>query len=52
MVLKGLPTQCSTLKTVVTQRERELSFTEFKVALRSFEETEKCHATTIRIGRD
>ena len=29
-------------KTVVTQRERDISFTEFKVALRRFEETEKC----------
>ena len=38
MVLKALPTQYNTLKTVVTQREREMSFTEFKVALRSFEE--------------
>ena len=34
--------QYNTFKTVVTQREREMSFTEFKVALRSFEETEKC----------
>ena len=42
MVLKGLPTQYNTFKTVVTQRERKMSFTEFKVALRSFEETEKC----------
>ena len=45
MVLKGLPTQYNTFKTVVTQRKREMSFTEFKVtkvALRSFEETEKC----------
>ena len=42
MVLKGLPTQYNTFKTVVTQREREMSFTEIKVALRSFEETEKC----------
>ena len=42
MVLKGLPMQYNTFKTVVTQREREMSFTEFKVALRSFEETEKC----------
>ena len=42
MVLKDLPTQYNTFKTVVTQREREMSFTEFKVSLRSFEETEKC----------
>ena len=42
MVLKGLPMQYNTFKTVVTQSERDMSFTEFKVALRSFEETEKC----------
>ena len=42
MVLKGQPTQYNTFKTVVTQRERDMSFTEFKVALRSFDETEKC----------
>ena len=52
MVLKGLPTQYNTFKTVVTQRERDMSFTEFKVALRSFEETEKLVPTTIGIGRD
>ena len=44
MVLKGLPTQYNTFKTVATQREREMSFSEFKVALRSFEETENLSA--------
>ena len=42
MVLKGLPGQYKTFTTVVTQKEREMLFMEFKVALRSFEETEKC----------
>ena len=28
--------------TVITQREKELAFSEFKVVLRSYEETEKC----------
>ena len=42
MVLKGLPAQYKTFTTVITQKENEMSFTEFKVAFRSFEETEKC----------
>ena len=52
MVLKGLPTQYNTFKTVVTQREREMSFTEFKVALRSFEETEKCQQPSASVVAD
>jgi len=41
MVLKGLPSEYKTLCTVVTQKDKELTFAEFKVALRSFEEAEK-----------
>jgi len=41
MILKGLPTEYKTLCTVITQKDKELTFAEFKVALRSFEETEK-----------
>lgn len=41
MILKGLPPEFKTFATVVTQRDTELSFSEFKVALRSFEESEK-----------
>lgn len=42
MILKGLPqTRFKSFSTVVTQRDKEMSFGEFKVALRSFEETEK-----------
>ena len=40
--LKGLPqTRFKSFSTVVTQKDKEMSFGEFKVALRSFEETEK-----------
>ena len=43
MVLKGLPSQqYGTFSTVITQKEKEVNFTEFKIALRSFEESEKC----------
>ena len=42
MILKGLPqTRFKSFSTVVTQKDKEMSFGEFKVALRSFEETEK-----------
>ena len=42
MILKGLPqTRFKPFSTVVTQKDKALSFSEFKVALRSFEETEK-----------
>ena len=42
MILKGLPrTRFKSSPKVVTQKDKEMSFGEFKVALRSFEETEK-----------
>jgi hypothetical protein len=41
MILKGLPPGFGTFSTVVTQREREMNLTDFKVALRGFEETER-----------
>ena len=41
MLLKGLPSSYKTFSTVVTQREKEWTFVEFKVQLRSFEESEK-----------
>ena len=42
MILKGLPqTRFKPFSTVVTPKDKALSFSEFKVALRSFEETEK-----------
>ena len=45
MLLKGLPNDYKTFSTVITQKDEPISFVEFKVALRSFEETEKCHQT-------
>ena len=41
VVLKGLPIAFKTFCTVTTQKDKEHTFAEFKVALRSFEETEK-----------
>ena len=46
MVLKGLPAEYKTFTTVVMQKEQKMTFTEFKVILRSFEENEKCQRTT------
>ena len=41
MVLKGLPPEFKPFTTVVTQKDKSLNFSEFKVALRSYEETER-----------
>lgn len=41
MVLKGLPATFKPFTTVITQKDKNLTFTEFKIALRSYEETEK-----------
>jgi hypothetical protein len=41
MVLKGLPTEYKPFVVVTTQSKKQLSFAEFKVALRSFEDTER-----------
>ena len=43
MILKGLPQDYKTFTTVVTQRDTPMNFTEFKVAIRNFEENEKCN---------
>ena len=43
MILKGLPQDYKTFMTVVTQRDTPMNFTEFKVAIRNFEENEKCN---------
>ncbi|XP_046856234.1 uncharacterized protein LOC124449349 [Xenia sp. Carnegie-2017] len=42
MVLKGLPRTYKTFSTVVIQREKQMTFMEFKTALRNYEENEKC----------
>ena len=41
MVLKGLPQEFKTFSTVIRQREKPITFSEFKISLRNFEETEK-----------
>ena len=42
MIIKGLPSEkYKTFSTVVTQKDKEQTFSEFKVALRGFEETLK-----------
>ena len=41
MALKGLPSGYKTFATVVTQKETQMTFSEFKTALRNHEETEK-----------
>ena len=41
MALKGLPSSYSAFSTVVTQKDKDITFLEFKSALKSFEETEK-----------
>lgn len=40
MVLKGLPADFKLFTTVITQKEKPMTFSQFKVALRSYEETE------------
>ena len=45
MVLKGFPPDFKSFTTVVTQKDKTLSFSEFKVALQSFEETERSTRT-------
>lgn len=43
MVLKGLPSEFKPFSTVVNQKDKDKKLSEFKVALRSFEETEKAY---------
>ena len=48
MMLKGLPRSNKTFSTVVIQREKPMTFSEFKTALRNYEENEK----SCRTGTD
>ena len=50
MVLKGLPENFKTFTTVITQREAQIPFAEFKTTLRNFEETEKSCKRMIETG--
>ena len=46
MVLKGLPEEYKPFVVVITQSDKQQSFSEFKVALRSFEDTERSRGAT------
>ena len=46
MVLKGLPEEYKSFVVVTTQSEKQQTFTEFKVDLRSFEDTERANIAT------
>ncbi|GAB1597271.1 hypothetical protein Ahia01_000003500 [Argonauta hians] len=41
MVIKGLPREYQAFTTVITQREKPITFQQFKVALRNYEDTEQ-----------
>ena len=45
MVLKGLPSEYHTFSLLISQNEKVITFQEFKVALRNFEENEKASAS-------
>ena len=45
MVLKGLPDSYQSFTTVITQSDKKQSFSDFKVALRSYEETENARSS-------
>ena len=47
MVLKGLTSEYKTFVTVVTQKDTPMMFSEFKTALRNYEETRKTEDTTV-----
>jgi len=44
VLLQGLPEDYKAFATVVTQKKEPMNFVDFKVALRSYEESEKCRA--------
>ena len=50
MVLKGLPENSKTFTTLITQREAQITFAEFKTALRNFEEAIKSCKRMIETG--
>ena len=45
MVLKGLPKNFKTFSAIVIQRDKQMTFAEFKVALRNHEESEKSRSS-------
>ena len=50
MVLKGWPPNFKPFTTVITQKKKTLTFSEFKLCLRSYEETERtCYPTQMNL---
>ena len=45
MILKGLPVQYKPFEVVITQNDKNMTFIDFKVALRNFEDTENARGT-------
>ena len=52
MALKGLPESYRTFSAIVTQRKKQMTFSEFKMALRIFEETERSCQRTLESSAD
>ncbi|CAB4034762.1 Hypothetical predicted protein [Paramuricea clavata] len=52
MVLKGLPSNFKTFSATVVQRDKQMTFVEFKVALRSNEESEKSRNSSSETGEN
>ena len=50
MVMKGLPENFKTFSTVISQRQTQIAFSEFKTALHNFEETERSCSKTSEKG--
>ena len=48
MILKGIPEYYKPFSTGVTQQKEEWKFSEFKFAIRSYEEIEKCRKIETR----
>ncbi|XP_013389594.1 uncharacterized protein LOC106158229 [Lingula anatina] len=46
MILKGLPVEYKAFSVVLAQGEKELDFTQFKVALKNYDDTEKSQTDT------
>ena len=45
MVLKGLPDSCKSFVVVITQSDKQLTFSQFKTSLRNFSDTESSRST-------
>ena len=52
MVLKGLPSHYKPFEVVITQNTKDVTFAEFKVALRNYEDTEKARGSRDKKNED